>query len=60
MRDLSLVRCKGITVFVADEPIEICDDFWKNEQGLFETLEEAVNDALNRLKNEKKNNGHEG
>jgi hypothetical protein len=43
------ITSRGLEVFVEDEKIFISEGQWKNASGAFDTLEEAVMDAINRL-----------
>ena len=42
------IKCRGLSVFVGQEEIVIFEGKWKNAEGVFETLEEAVLNALPR------------
>lgn len=42
------IRSQGLSVFVGDEEITIYEGKWKNAEGVFDTLEEAVRNALPR------------
>lgn len=42
------IKSRGLRVFVEDEIIEIFEGKWKNASGLFDNLEDAVMDALER------------
>lgn len=44
----NLIKSRGLRVFVEDEIIEIFEGKWKNASGLFDNLEDAVMDALER------------
>lgn len=44
----NLIKSRGLRVFVEDEVIEIFEGKWKNASGLFDNLEDAVMDALER------------
>ena len=43
------ITSQGLEVFVEDERIFIFEGNWKNDQGEFSTLEEAVMDACSRV-----------
>ena len=42
------IRSQGLDVFVDKEVIELFEGRWKNSSGLFNSLEEAVLDAMKR------------
>jgi hypothetical protein len=42
------IRSQGLSVFVGDEKITIYEGKWRNAEGVFDTLEEAVRNALPR------------
>ena len=42
------IRSRGLSVFIEEEEISLQETQWKSETGLFNTLEEAINDALPR------------
>ena len=42
------IRSQGLSVFVGEEEIHIYEGKWKNAEGVFDTLEEAVKNALPR------------
>ena len=42
------IRSQGLDVFVDKEVIKLHEGRWQNSSGLFNSLEEAVMDALNR------------
>ena len=44
----NLIKSRGLRVFVEDEVIEVFEGKWKNALGLFDSLEDAVMDALER------------
>jgi len=44
----NLIKSRGLRVFVEEEAIEIFEGKWKNASGLFDNLEDAVMDALER------------
>ena len=44
------ISSKGLSVFVKSEEISISKDKWKNDSGEFDTLEEAVRDAIARAR----------
>lgn len=45
---LKKIRSRGLKVFVNDETIELDEGMWVNLSGRYNSLEEAVMDALNR------------
>ena len=42
------ISSRGLSVFVGEEEIHIYEGKWKNAEGVFDTLEEAVKNALPR------------
>lgn len=42
------IKSRGLSVFIEEEEISLQETQWKSETGLFNTLEEAINDALPR------------
>lgn len=42
------ISSRGLSVFVGEEEIRIWEGKWRNAKGVFDTLEEAVKDALPR------------
>lgn len=48
------IKSRGLSVFIEEEEISLQEEIclfkiqWKSETGLFNTLEEAINDALPR------------
>lgn len=44
------ISSKGLSVFVEKEEIQFLDDKWQNASGRFNTLEEAVRDAISRAR----------
>jgi len=44
------ISSKGLSVFVGKEEIQYSEDKWKNASKGFNTLEEAVKDAISRAR----------
>lgn len=41
-----MIQSRGLSVFVMDREIALEGEQWRNETGLFDSLEEAVQDCL--------------
>jgi hypothetical protein len=41
-----MIQSRGLSVFVMDREITLEGEQWRNETGLFDSLEEAVKDCL--------------
>lgn len=41
-----MITSRGLSVFVMDREVSLEGDQWRNETGLFDSLEEAVKDCL--------------
>jgi len=44
------ISSKGLSVFVEEEEIQFSEDKWNNASGGFNTLEEAVREAMARAR----------